>query len=71
MVRAEHCPFLVRQFVSGKTPQKKEKSNLLRFELHRPSNKGNRLLFGVIKAIIVSPNVTAVTFAVRKMVYGL
>ena len=33
-------------------PQKTESSNLHRFELHRPSSKGTKLLFQVIKAIV-------------------
>jgi len=33
-------------------PQKPQNSNLHGFELHRPSSKGTKMLFQVIKAII-------------------
>ena len=49
--RARDCQSRGRRFDSGKTP-KTENSNLHGFELHRPSNKGTKLLFQVIKAII-------------------
>ena len=51
LVRARDSQSQGRRFVSAKT-QKTENSNLHGFELHRPSNKGTKLLFQVIKAII-------------------
>jgi len=50
-VRARDCQSRGRRFVSKKT-QKTENSNLHGFEVHRPSSKGTKLLFQVIKAII-------------------
>ena len=37
--------------IPAKTP-KTENSNLHKFEVHRPSSKGTKLLFHIIKAII-------------------
>ena len=51
LVRARDCQSRGRRFDSGKN-KKTENSNLHRFEVHRPSSKGTKLLFQVIKAII-------------------
>jgi len=49
--------FLQRKFSSEKKSKRRERhtenSNPTGFELHRPSLKGNKLLFKVIKAIII------------------
>ena len=51
LVRARDCQSRGRRFDSGKN-SKTENSNLHVFEVHRPSNKGTKLLLQVIKAII-------------------
>ena len=51
LVRARECLSRGRRFDSGKN-SKTENSNLHGFELHRPSSKGTKLLFQVMKAKI-------------------
>ena len=51
LVRALDCQSRGCRFDSGKN-SKNENSNLHGFEVHRCSNKGTKLLFQVIKAII-------------------
>ena len=50
LVRARDCQSLGRRFDSVKKP---DNSKSHEFELHRPSNKGTKLLLKVIKAIII------------------
>ena len=49
LVRARDCQSQGRRFDSGKK-SKTENSNLHGFEIHRPSSKGTKLLFRVIKS---------------------
>ena len=49
-ILARYCPHFPH-YLPAKT-QKTENSNLLGFQLHRPSSKGTKLLLQVIKAII-------------------
>ena len=51
LVRARDCQSRGRRFDSDKN-SKTEKPNLHGFDLHRPSDKGTKLLFQGIKAII-------------------
>ena len=51
LVRARDCQSRGRRFDSSNNSKKIENSNLNGFELHRPSNKGTKLLLQVIKAI--------------------
>ena len=51
LVRARTVDFEVVGSTPAKTP-KTENSNVPGFELHRPSSKGTKLLFRVIKAMI-------------------
>jgi len=55
LVRAQDCQSQGRQFDSGKS-SKNENSILHGFEVHRPSIKGTKLLFQVIKAIMHESN---------------
>jgi len=47
------APPLAASPVVGSVPPKTEHPNLCGFELHRPSIKGTKELFQVIKAIII------------------
>ena len=51
LVRARDCQSRGRRFDAGKN-SKTENSNLHGIEVHRPSSKGTKLMFQVIKAII-------------------
>ena len=51
LVRARDCQSRGRRVDSGKNSKTKN-SNLHGFEVHRPSSKGTKLLFQIIKAII-------------------
>ena len=52
LVRAWNCPSRGCRFDSGKNSNKSDNANLHGFELHRPSSKGIKSMFQVIKEII-------------------
>ena len=63
LVRGQDCQSRGRRFDSGNTP-KPEISNLHGFEVHRPLNKGTKLLFQEIKASINQSSITHIRMQV-------